>query len=479
MKLKKNHPSSLKIFFSTEMWERYGFYVLQTLMALYLSTYYNWDDDKTYSLVGSFTAITYVSPIVGGYIADKHIGQKKAIIYGAAILLFNYVILTVFRNTQSTLFSLAGIAVGTGLLKPNISSLLGNQYPQGSRYKDSGFTIFYMGITAGIILGTTLPSIIRDDFGWAACFFSAACGLLLAIVIFTIGIKKYQITDFLHSSETKSNKIYPTFILLTILWTLSFLTLQSKQIALVIFVAVAVYSSYYIFSTAKKEPHSQRKKTHAIFYLCIISVLFWSFYFQMFLSLTLFITRTVAPSIATLSFPAPYYVGIQSFGIIVFGFIFSKVWAILKPRVIINSLVNKFCTGMVLIFTAYVIVVYAIKTSPTGEYVSPILIMSAYLLISMAELLISPVGLSAITTLASRQKVSTMTGIFFVSLGLGGHISGYLAQIASVNDLSQGLSSYKQTYLESFIILTSLLFLCVIASFLLSAWVKASCKKNN
>jgi POT family proton-dependent oligopeptide transporter len=170
--IKINHPKSLRIFFATEMWERYGFYVIQTLLALYLTRHFNWNDKDIYALVGSFTALTYVSPVVGGWVADHLLGQKRTIITGGIILLICYFILGVITTDSLFIFSLAGIAVGTGLFKPNISSLLGNEYEEHSPQRESGFTIFYMGITTGIILGCTFPSQLTYYFSWSIAFSS-------------------------------------------------------------------------------------------------------------------------------------------------------------------------------------------------------------------------------------------------------------------------------------------------------------------
>ena len=472
------HPASLKIFFATEMWERYGFYVLQSLLAIYLSTYFGFSDELTYSMVGSFTAITYISPIVGGFIADKFIGQKATIQLGAIILLINYLILTAFTSKAFLLLGLAGIAVGTGLLKPNISCLLGNQYPKDSKFKDSGFTIFYMGITSGIIIGTTLPNLLRSHLGWGSCFFSASLGLLFALIIFRIGIKKYQIKDYTQSNMLNSQVFASVFLFIMALWTIAYLILQSADFASFVFIVVACYSTYYLIATARKEPLGQRSRTFSILLLSIISIFFWSFYFQMFLSLTLFITRTVTPQIGHINFPAPYYVGLQSLGIILFGTILSKLWSHLKQRNVINSIVNKFLSALCFLLRAYLIIIYAIYSSPALQLVSPYLIMIAYLLISVAELLLSPVGLSAITSLASPAKVSTMMGIFFVSLGLGGQISGYLARISAIDGKNLSILAYKQSYLNAFIIISSILALCLIASYFISKLLKQMNKEQ-
>ena len=194
--LPMNHPPSLRVFFATEMWERYGFYVVQTLLALYLVLHFKWPDKQVYALVGSFTALTYMSPLVGGWIADHLLGQKRTILTGAVVLLLSYLGLSLITSDHLLNLSLAGIAVGTGLLKPNISSLLGNEYPPGAPNRENGFMIFYMGLTLGIILGTTLPSYLNEHFGWPISFMSAAMGILIGMLTFVFGIYWHRIADY-------------------------------------------------------------------------------------------------------------------------------------------------------------------------------------------------------------------------------------------------------------------------------------------
>lgn len=319
----EKHPKSLRIFFATEMWERYGFYVVQSLLALYLALHFKWPDKQVYALVGSFTALTYLSPVVGGWIADKLIGQKRAVLLGAIVLFLSYCILSLVDNTTMLTASLAAIAVGTGLLKPNISSLLGNEYLMSSARRESGFTIFYMGITTGIILGTTLPSILNENFGWVASFTSAAIGMVIAFFVFFYGIKKYNIRDY-NPFVFQYKKIIAAAVLIVFLWSLSFYILNSPQLANIIFGLVVIFSAGYILYSVSGENANQSRQTLVIGLLCIISVVFWSFYFQMFMSLTLFISRVVEPTFFGIQFPAPYYVTIQSVGMLLVGYFLAK-----------------------------------------------------------------------------------------------------------------------------------------------------------
>lgn len=457
------HPPSLKVFFATEMWERYGFYVVQSLLALYLALHFEWPDDQVYSLVGSFTAVTYLSPLVGGWIADNLLGQKRTVIVGALCLFTSYLFLSLFSSPAILTAALSGIAVGTGLLKPNISSLLGNEYSADSPRRESGFTIFYMGITTGIILGTTLPSQLNEHFGWGVSFFSAALGMIISLFVFGFGVKLYKIEDY-HPFQYQATKLFKAAAIMLALWGVSFLILNFASIANAAFGTVVIISLAYLVTTIQRESGTQARQTMVIGLLCIISVMFWAFYFQMFLSLTLLISRVVEPTLLGINFPPPYYVSIQSFGMLVFGYFLSRRAPRLNSTQNGLSTGNKFVLAMIFMTLAYGLITFVCVTDSHSHLLSPWLFIPAYLLISIAELLLSPVGLSAITVLASRRKVSTMMGIFFVSLGIGGFLSGKLANLTSVEGGStMSVSLLKMHYAQSF---TQLLIILLVATLL-------------
>lgn len=457
------------------MWERYGFYVVQTLLALYMVSHFGWNDHKVYALVSSFTAMTYLSPIIGGWIADNLLGQKNTILTGAVCLFFSYSALTVVASNLGLLAALAGIAVGTGLLKPNISSLLGNEYPIDSPRRESGFTIFYMGITSGIILGTTLPSQLQAHFGWPASFMSAAFGMLIAMSVFAMGVKKYKIEDY-HPFVHNPVKLLKAALLIALLWGISFYIMFYPRFADLSFSLVVIFAVAYLVNTARRESSRQCRQTIVIGLLCIISIMFWAFYFQMFMSLTLFISRVVDDKLFGILFPPPYYVTVQSIGMLVFGYFMTRSRR--KPTAQ-NGVTtgNKFQLSMCFMFLAYSLIVYACFKS-NAEMLSPLYLIPPYLLISIAELLLSPVGLSAITTLASRRKVSTMMGIFFVSLGIGGFLSGKLAFITAIDPTNVSPFVLQVHYLEAFTTLLNILFFATLLCAVLNKIIKILLAKS-
>lgn len=469
------HPPSLKIFFATEMWERYGFYVVQSLLALYMALHLHWPDDRVYALVGSFTALTYLSPIIGGWIADRLLGQKRSILIGAIVLFFSYSLLSLITSDFGLNVALAGIAAGTGLLKPNISSLLGNEYPLNSPKRESGFTIFYMGITTGIILGTTLPSFFNDYFGWSCSFASAAIGMIFSCVVFAWGIKKYAILDY-QPFQWQLSKIITAVLLIIGLWIISFYILQNPVFADLSFGLVIIGAVIYFIYAIQQELPAQARQTMAIGLLCIISVMFWAFYFQMFLSLTLLLSRIAAPALLGINFPPPYYVTIQSLGMLLFGYIFSRCKPFFNAGHVGIRTGNQFVLSMIFTLLSYGLIYSICYFEQGSTLLSPVLFIPAYLLLSIAELLLSPVGLAAITTLASRQKVSTMMGVFFVSLGLGAYLAGKLANITAITDEHLAFSAVKLQYTHSFaqlfLILTAATLICLLLNLLIKKFLK-------
>ena len=476
--LPMNHPPSLRVFFATEMWERYGFYVVQTLLALYLVLHFKWPDKQVYALVGSFTALTYMSPLVGGWIADHLLGQKRTILTGAVVLLLSYLGLSLITSDHLLNLSLAGIAVGTGLLKPNISSLLGNEYPPGAPNRENGFMIFYMGLTTGIILGTTLPSYLNELFGWSASFLSAVIGMMMAIGVFSWGIYQHRIEDY-HPYVFNIKSILQAAFMMAVLWVASFYILNDPRLADSIFCAVALFSIGYFFYCVKGESAAQSRQTIALGMLCLISVMFWAFYFQMFLSFTLFIARAVRPTLFGIHFPPPFYVGLQSVGMILLGFFLVRR----KKRLnVVEQGIrtgNQFLCAMYSMTAAYALIVIVCQMSTRGGLLSPLYIIPAYLIISLAEMLLSPVGLSAVTLLASRKKVSTLMGIFLASLGVGAYLAGKLAGLTAVPegmlstiDLS---AHYATGFTQLLYILVCGTLVCMVLNYFIRYLMKSPC----
>ena len=474
-----NHlqPRSLSIFFLTEMWERYGFYVAQTLLVLYLTYHFKWADERAFELVGTFTAMTYITSLAGGWIADHWMGQKRSIFLGTVILFISYVLFAALRSSHGLQIALAGIAVGTGLLKPNISSLLGNEYPMNSSKRENGFTIFYIGITTGIILGSTLPNIIYQNLGWPLAFLSAALGMVFAFFIFLYGIYHYQINDY-RSYVYKPGKIILTLFLISMLYFCAIEIFNYPALANTAFSIIVILSVAYLVYAARSAIGQQAQHNIVIGLLCLISTLFWAFYFQMFSSFSLLITRIVEPTLFGIQFPAPYYVAIQSLGLIIFGLLLARPKHHHNVSLKVTDIGRKFTLSMLLMTAAYGFTVMILHFDLNKHLLSPLFIIPVYLMISMAELLLSPVGLSAITLLSNPKKVSTMMGIFFVSLGTGGFLSGKLASLAALPSTNIPLQTLQLLYSHAFSKMFYLLLTATLFCFCVNLIIKNLLKNN-
>lgn len=462
-KLFHDQPAVLKTFFATEMWERYGFYVVQSLLALYLALHFHWSDESVYTLVSAFTALTYLSPVMGGWVADHWLGQKKSIIVATFFLFIGYVALACMQSDAYLKLALTAVAVGTGLLKPNISSLLGHSYDKYPGARESGFTIFYMGITLGIVLGTTLPSYLQRTLGWSTTFASAAIGIFVALNVFCFGIKHYQIKDFHENRVCPKRAYYQAMAAILGLWFVCFLVLNDTHLGALVFSLVLALSVGFILRSARKESPHQARQTHVIGMLCFISVLYWAFYFQMFLSLTLFIVRLVKPTLFGFSFPAPYYVCVESIGMLIFGYFLSRKQSRASLKEIAIRASTKFASAVFAMTLAYAWIVAVSGLTPVNMLISPLLLIPPYLLISISELLLSPIGLSVVSMLANRKHVSTLTGVFFVSLSLGAYLAGALAKFTTIDPKWSSQAMIQAHYFHGFSILFLML---MVASFI-------------
>ena len=464
---------ALKIFFATEMWERYGFYVVQSLLALYLLERFHLQDSVTYTIVGSFTALTYISPYIGGLLADQYLGHKRAVLWGAVILALSYLCMSLFHHLSATMLTLAGVSMGTGLLKPNISSLLGYQFKAGEIGRDSAFTLFYVGISIGIILGTTLPIHLKEWFGWDASFFSGTIGLIIAFFTFLFGSRYYKLPDNAADrlcdlvNKCKSVGVVIVFIFI------AYWIIQSALFADIVFILIAAASVATVLWCAAKESTYQRKRTIAFLLLCIISVMFWALYFQMFLSLTLFIHRAVEQKVLGIIFPAPYYVTVESIGLVFFGPILAWLWIKLHQHNKKITTPAKFTWALGFVLLAYLLIVFSARYGHLSDgRVLPWLLIVAYLFISLGELLLSPVGLSMATKLVRQEVVGVMMGIFFVSLGLGGKLAGWLAQKSDIPANLVNIKSIEVDYYHAFLFYAKLAAGALIISLILMPTIK-------
>jgi len=448
-------PRGFSVFFLTEMCERYGFYIVQTLLVLYLVEHFYLSDRESYSILGSFTALAYINPIVGGYIADKILGAKRSIILGAMVMALGYVILALDLQLVQLFIGLGIIAVGTGLLKPNISSLLGNLYECGDPRRYAGYTLFYVGINIGIILATGLGGYLHELVGWPLTYFIAALVLLLAGIIFCIGIARYPIPERRVLYLRKWHYLQAV-MWITITIAVNILILKQEGLADLAFALVAIISFLTVIYAGLTATPAIRAKLWAYLLLILVSMLFWALYFQIFLSMNLFIDRVVDRHLFGFELPVSAFVSIEALSLIVLGPILSMLWRYQEQRRRGFSVPFKFAAGMSMLALAFALLwLSSYSINAAGQVLVGSLIW-VYVSVALGELMLSPTGLAMVTELVPDNLLGLMMGIFFVSLGLGAKLAGTIANCAAisnrVNDLSAIISIYQHAFRLYFMI---------------------------
>ncbi len=454
--ISKKQPKELTYFFLTEMWERYGFYVIQAILILYLIDVYKMTDEVSYGVLGSVTALSYGNAVLGGIIADRWLNQRASVLFGAAMLSLGYSLIAILPNINHVYFAFALITMGTGLLKPNICSMVGHLYKRNDPRRHSGFTYFYVGINLGIILGETLASIIQRYYGWNNVFFSASFVLIIAFAIFWYGTRNFTI-KYPNTVRKKNNWLIALPLILASIF-ISYHVISYPDEANLFFCIVAIACVLFILYQAYISDKSLRHRLFCFLFLVAISTLYWSMYFQMFFSMNLFIERVVDRTLFGITLVPAVYPSIEALAVIVIGPILAWLWLRLADSQshFNPSIPMKFTLALLFQTIAFgVFYLSSLLTAKNGLIMPGWLIIS-YIFIAVAELLVMPIGLAMVGELLPQRLEGIMVGIFFISLGLGGKLAGIFANISQIssehlNNLAVMESIYQQSFLIYFI----------------------------
>ncbi|HEU4695210.1 MAG TPA: peptide MFS transporter [Vicinamibacterales bacterium] len=401
------HPRGLATLFFTEMWERFSYYGMRAFLLFYMVTPtanggLGFTDAQGTSLYGTYTGSAWGAAIVGGIIADRMIGQYRSVLYGGILIMLGHLSL-VFQALPFFYAGLALIVIGTGLLKPSVSTLVGSLYPQGDPRRDAGFSIFYMGINSGAMLGPIIAGYIAQRIDWHLGFGCAAIGMALGLVQYVLD--KRHLMPALQRMEAEK---------------------KMQAAAPVAHVDAAPGSGGALGFTS-----SEWNRIAAIVVLFLFASLFWAGYEAAGSSLALFADRNTDLHIFGLEFPSSWLQVLQPFFVIVLAPLFAWLWIRLGTRE--PSVATKFGFGLLFMGLAFVIML------PAGAAVAAdnTLRVSVWWLImwnlfsEFGELCLSPVGLSAITKLSPARIVGLMMGVWFLSLAAGNKLSGWMAGLIS------------------------------------------------
>jgi POT family proton-dependent oligopeptide transporter len=433
-----SHPKGLSLLFFTELWERFGFYTVQTIIILYMTQALLYSDENAYLLYGVFGSLIYFSPVLGGYIADRFIGFNQSIIIGGFIYIVGY-ILTAVPQESIFVIGMAAIVLANGFFKPCVSSLVGVLYQKDDPRRDSGFTIFYMGINIGALLPPLITGTLVAHYGWHWGFALAALGMGIGMITFMCGKKRLgdaggvPLTSPIRENLAFKRLFYVLLAVGTVaslLFTL--LCFSFPKWADIFLVATAVLVVANVVRLMLKEQPQQKRKMLACLILMLISVIFWAFYNQTFTTLMLFASRNMQQQMLGFPIDAEFTGFFNPFFIIILSPAISWLWLKMQQRNLNPSTPMKFSLGMLCMALGFLFLGGATAFFSSDGLSSPWWLAGSYFLQTIGELLLSPVGLAMITRLSPSHLVGMMMGLWFLMQATGFLVGSLFSTLADV-----------------------------------------------
>ena len=449
------HPKGLFVCFATEMWERFSYYGMRALLILYLTKHWEFTDTTSYLIYGAYTSLVYIMPVFGGMLADQILGSKKAVTYGAILLVFGHLGMTVESSEQVFYLSLALIVSGVGFLKPNISTMVGALYEEGDPRRDSGFTIFYMGINIGAFTATLLCGYLGEEIGWAYGFGAAGIGMLLGLIIFLWGQKYLEGLAEPPSNKymTKINGIsYENWayisgvVMVLITW---FLVQNSQLVGQLLVGFGVIFIGAWLFYALLKCAPEERDRLIVVGILILFSLIFWALFEQAGSSLNILTDRGVDRVIFGWEVPASMFQSLNAGFIFTIAPLFALLWIALAKRNMEPSTPIKFSIGIVFVGLGFLALVYGMKSSE-GLQTGVFWIILIYLLHTLGELCLSPVGLSSVTKLSPQRIVGFMMGMWFFASAAGNYVAGLIARATASESSGEASDVFNLAQKQAF-----------------------------
>ncbi len=431
------HPKGLFVLFYAEMWERFSYYGMRALLILYLTKFWLYDDGKSNLIYGAYTALVYITPVLGGYLADRYLGQRKAVFYGGILLAIGHGFMAFEGMTGVTdplvkqadpiinvfWLALALIIVGSGFLKANISVIVGQLYRLTDTRRDGAYTIFYMGVNTGAALGTILVGYLGETVGWAYGFGLAGIGMILGLIIFVAGkpALKGRGEPPVPLARNREITLYAVGLAaVAVIWFLIQYQSVVQSLLIVSGVAMLVYTLYEAF----KLPKEPRERIYAILFLIALNPVFWGLFEQAGGSLSLYTDKFVDRG----GVPTSLFQSINPIYIVLLGPVFAGLWTVLGKRGLEPSTPAKFAYALALVGAGFLVFVLGARGAGIGAATPVLFVFLIYLLHTMGELCLSPVGLSAMNRLAPLHLASFIMGAWFYMTAVGNFVAGKIGE---------------------------------------------------
>lgn len=492
--IKQGHPKGLYLLFATEMWERFSYYGMRALFMLFMIKALLFDKNFASQIYGSYTGLVYLTPLLGGYIADRYWGNRRSIFWGGMVmaigqfLMFTSALLYKEPDTARFLMylGLCSLILGNGFFKPNISTMVGQLYEPHDTRKDSAYTIFYMGINVGAFLAPLWCGFVGDtkdpaDFKWG--FLSAGIGMLLGVLIFELLKSKYLITpegeqiglapkksaytENLNIIDEQDNTSKKRLILsligvvtLFLLFSVNFSSISNNATSLFsgadwigsAIYAIGIAMPLFIISD-KSLTKVERLRILVIFIISFFVIFFWAAFEQAGASLTFFADEQTNRNILGWVMPASFFQAFNSLFVISLALVFAAIWSWMGKKGIEPSSPTKQSIGLFLLSMGYLIIAFGVRGIQPNMKVSILWLTSLYLIHTMGELCLSPIGLSIVNKLAPARFASLLMAVWFLSNAIANKFAGSLSGLYPEPGKTKAFLGYQITTLFDFFML--------------------------
>lgn len=448
------HPKGLYVLFVTEMWERFSYYGMRALFVLFMTKALLIDKALASDIYGSYTGLVYLTPLLGGYMADRYWGNRKSIIIGGILMaagqFFMFISGSVYQSASAPAFMFAGLAlliIGNGFFKPNISTMVGQLYPEGDKRVDSAFTIFYMGINLGAFIAPLLCGYLGDtgnpaDFKWG--FLAAGLGMVLSLILFVALKNRYIVTpegeqigekannkrDANESEESlplNPNRMYLWIGVFAALFGLFYYIFDFGTIGSFIFGLTIAAPGFIITDPSLTKVEKQR--IWVVYIAAFFVIFFWAAFEQAGASLTYFAEEQTDRNLLGSVIPASYFQSINALAIVIFAPIFVWLWGLLGKRNMEPASPFKQALGLFLLAVGYLVIAFGVKGIDPSTKVSMVWLVSLYTIHTLGELCLSPIGLSMVNKLSPARFASLLMGVWFLSTASANKFAGTLSAL--------------------------------------------------
>ncbi len=439
------HPKEIWLLFIVEMWERFSYYGMRALLVFYTTQTFLFSDDKSYAIYGSYTALVYLMPIFGGIVADRLLGYRKGVTVGALLMAAGHFCMAI-ESVPVFYFALSLLIVGNGFFKPNMSTIVGQLYPEGDPRRDGGYTIFYMGVNVGAALAPIACGWVGGKYGWHWGFSLAGIGMVAGLLIFHAGQHRLggiadppdpeALRRPVFAGMNKEMLIYlGAAVVIAACWKLIQFTEpvigDFNPVGLVLLVVGGgVFVTIFLGSFAREAV--TRHRLWVALVLTGVSVVFWACFEQGGSSLNLFTDRNVDKVVLGTDVPAPVMQSINPIYIILLGPIFAWLWVALDRRRLNPTIPLKFGLGILLLGAAFGALFYGASVSRETGIVPLVWLLLFYFLYTAGELCLSPVGLSMISKLAPANTGAMMMGMWYLAIAFANYAASLIAQLTNI-----------------------------------------------